>query len=441
MTFDELEQPKDFVDPLNLWIVNGKRYDLTDFLDRHPGGRRNLAWTRGRDISELFLTYHSLSTMDFEPILEKYLAEDQSQIPTRHKLITSDFYPTLAKRVGEYFKSRNMSYKMPYSTLFLRFGIVLGLWSFTVARWLQGEWWTIVVMPVLYWWSGTFAMHEGAHFAATNNTSINYALCLLGSFTGATHTWFLQHNVGHHSYTNQVGHDPDLNWFKDRQPGFRLSEKQTWKKSFEWWGLGMSLHSITSVAAMSLLLQPENLINGKIQETVTIQNFWDSWDSVEFLIGRAIVFAVSTIPVWYMPGGKAFAFVVIPWLVQGAIFFLVTQASHLSEECFDAQPGTDWAIMQCSSAVDYQCESYITDFVMIGLNNQCIHHLFPQVASVHYPELEPIYDRTCKEFGVKRIVRSSWLEQFRAVIANIGRLNSTPDPSAPTSLKSGTKMD
>merc|ERR1719506_1835467 len=44
----------------SLWTVHGKRYDLSSFMDRHPGGPEALALGRGRDCTVLFETYHSL---------------------------------------------------------------------------------------------------------------------------------------------------------------------------------------------------------------------------------------------------------------------------------------------------------------------------------------------------------------------------------------------
>ena len=37
------------------------RYDLSSFMDRHPGGPEALALGRGRDCTVLFETYHSLA--------------------------------------------------------------------------------------------------------------------------------------------------------------------------------------------------------------------------------------------------------------------------------------------------------------------------------------------------------------------------------------------
>ncbi|EST07701.1 Cytochrome b5-like heme/steroid binding domain protein [Kalmanozyma brasiliensis GHG001] len=50
-------------------VVEGKVYDVTKFLDDHPGGKKILLKNCGKDSTEAFWTYHS------EKILEKVAAE------------------------------------------------------------------------------------------------------------------------------------------------------------------------------------------------------------------------------------------------------------------------------------------------------------------------------------------------------------------------------
>ncbi|KAI8620412.1 acyl-CoA dehydrogenase/oxidase [Chytriomyces sp. MP71] len=48
-------------------VINGKVYDLTEFIDAHPGGKRILLPVLGKDASEVFKLYHSVPT-----VLHKY---------------------------------------------------------------------------------------------------------------------------------------------------------------------------------------------------------------------------------------------------------------------------------------------------------------------------------------------------------------------------------
>ena len=66
--------PERSVQLRGLWSIDGKAYDLTPFLDRHPGGRRVLELARGeRDCTPSFESYHALADLDsIRKMLAKY---------------------------------------------------------------------------------------------------------------------------------------------------------------------------------------------------------------------------------------------------------------------------------------------------------------------------------------------------------------------------------
>ncbi|KAJ1497237.1 hypothetical protein HMI55_005619, partial [Coelomomyces lativittatus] len=52
-------------DERSAWIaIRGKVYDVTRFLQYHPGGRETLLFGAGRDATQVFETYHSLCIKD-----------------------------------------------------------------------------------------------------------------------------------------------------------------------------------------------------------------------------------------------------------------------------------------------------------------------------------------------------------------------------------------
>ena len=58
----------------SLWNLYGKQYDLTSFLEKHPGGKDVLLRTIGeKDSTVLFETYHAFSKKaDIVQWLQKY---------------------------------------------------------------------------------------------------------------------------------------------------------------------------------------------------------------------------------------------------------------------------------------------------------------------------------------------------------------------------------
>ena len=59
----------------HLWTIHNKRYDLSDFVAKHPGGESAILLGRGRNCTILFETYHSLTrsgTARIAKMLEQY---------------------------------------------------------------------------------------------------------------------------------------------------------------------------------------------------------------------------------------------------------------------------------------------------------------------------------------------------------------------------------
>lgn len=57
--------------PKSTWVVDNKYYDLTSFVNKHPGGSRWLSSTQGHDITELFHIHH-LDYSKAKTVLDKY---------------------------------------------------------------------------------------------------------------------------------------------------------------------------------------------------------------------------------------------------------------------------------------------------------------------------------------------------------------------------------
>ena len=58
-------------DPKNYWYIHGKYYNLTNYMEKHPGGKFILEKTKGQgDLSALYESYHAFSNIDN---IDKYL--------------------------------------------------------------------------------------------------------------------------------------------------------------------------------------------------------------------------------------------------------------------------------------------------------------------------------------------------------------------------------
>lgn len=80
----------------DLWTIHGQQYDLSDFVDHHPGGKESILLGRGRDCTSMFESYHPF-TNAHRAVLKKYQKHNTSPC-----IASSDwdpFYSVLKTRV------------------------------------------------------------------------------------------------------------------------------------------------------------------------------------------------------------------------------------------------------------------------------------------------------------------------------------------------------
>ena len=95
------------------WVyLNEDVFDVTKFLDRHPGGRDMLLLMAGRDITDLFQTYHPFTEKP-KQILQKFKI-GKLKGPSEFGTFTPDsgFYKECQQQVGKYFQDNNLDYKV-----------------------------------------------------------------------------------------------------------------------------------------------------------------------------------------------------------------------------------------------------------------------------------------------------------------------------------------
>ena len=126
---------------------------------------------------------------------------------------------------------------------------------------------------------------------------------------------------------------------------------------------------------------------------------------------------------------------VVLHLVAGLILSVVFQLAHVVEDATFPLPDekgnieTEWAIHQMQTTANFARNNWLITFYVGGLNYQVIHHLFPRICHIHYPKIEPIIEKTAKEFGVPYIYNKTFLSAFRShvrVLNKLGRNEISP---------------
>ena len=200
------------------WVINkGLVYDVTCFIDSHPGGRHLLLLCAGRDITDLFIPYH-WNTSTPSLVLKKYLIGKVINHEFPSFKPDSGFYSTLSKRVHQHFVETNQDPKDMRASVsrlipMIALAMVCYHLQFFTDLYLPGKYLFAILYGVLQALPLLHSMHDACHSAISHSPNIWYSIShfTMDVFAGASiNSWMHQHFLSHHVYTNVSELDSDL---------------------------------------------------------------------------------------------------------------------------------------------------------------------------------------------------------------------------------------
>eukprot|EP00906_Rhabdomonas_costata_P030345 RCo042881 len=434
-TLKELEQ---HCTEKDCWLaVDGKVYDLTSFVSRHPGGRDFLLLGAGRDATQLVQTYHPFTKAPYEVLKKYYVADFVSDEVFNGPEKYRSFYSTVAERVDKYFRENKVDHKWS-NELVLRAAVIYGscIGGFALANLVDlGPWrWLFAAIhglgQALF---GLQIMHDSSHCSLTHKPWVwRWIGVSWDIVTGASfYSWLQQHTIGHHIFTNIRGMDPDIgDKHADQRELRRISRGQ---KFFSYYRLqhlysGLLYPFLAIKYRIGDLSINTKLYNGPIR--VNPSPFWFNTfvaGKLSFLLFRvglpAVLSPLSTLDL-------LLTFLATE-LLTGAWLAFNFQVSHVAHELvfFDEEKkdyrACDWAVMQVVTSQDYSHGNRIWTYLCGALNYQIVHHLFPTVNQTHYAKIAPIVMKTCAEYGIPYKVQPGF---FSAMKSHFGYLAHMSDP-------------
>jgi linoleoyl-CoA desaturase len=280
---------------------------------------------------------------------------------------------------------------------------------------------------------GMSVMHDANHGAYSSNKTVNYLMAhVLNLLGGSTVNWKLQHNILHHTYTNVVHMDDDI----EDKLMLRFSPHTTvkqvhrfqWVYAFFFYGLS-TLYWVVAKDFVQYVKYRKNGVNaGSAAEN-------------RLMLARIITlkliyfFVVLAVPVvfFHIPFLQVLAGFLLMHFVAGFILTLIFQLAHAVEGTSHPLPNSngiienDWAIHQLNTTANFSRHNKWLSWYVGGLNFQVEHHLFPRISHVHYPALSNIVKSTAEEFGIPYLENKTFSEAMKAHINFLRRLGRLPD--------------
>jgi len=366
------------LDP-NLWYIHGNSYDLSPYVDKHPGGRLAILSGRGRDCTALFESYHPWSDRH-----RKVLGSFGPAPPP-----PDPFYEELKAKVREAYPGGSAETKMRTRTICC----LSALWCLMIYLFFCVKTpLSCAVAGVIMATVGTRLAHEGGHYQLSSNEWANRLALFLGYFvTGPSMGWHYRHVISHHAHTNQE-EDVDVAyiWIADLLPG---------------WLKVLTLPGVAVGAPIEL--GPKSLIELLVLRSV-------HGHRVDWRVGQVLPEAVVWLLVHFWAGPSLLCYVCM-WLTCGAIFVPCSQVAHAILYP-DPQQHQSWAKMQIAESCDFATDSEFWFHAAFGLTTQIEHHLFPGIGHHCYDRIRLITRAVCEKHGVthhdlpaRKAFRALWL--------------------------------
>ena len=191
--------------------IHNKYYDLTDF--KHPGGELALGCIDNRDGTELFESHHLFSRKNTLAILSSYEMKPApiDTIPSsdvydwelsKNSAFTKELQEGARKILGQ-------DIKITWQRIFESI-VLLAIAVSQIKAYIDGHYYALFTMPVTFWIWSVNVYHDASHFSLSKNWKINKIAMDIGFMFSTPYAWMHQHVIGHHSFPNIEGKDPDL---------------------------------------------------------------------------------------------------------------------------------------------------------------------------------------------------------------------------------------
>jgi linoleoyl-CoA desaturase len=253
--------------------------------------------------------------------------------------------------------------------------------------------------------------HDGGHKAYSNHKWVNRIMAMsLDLVGGSSYMWDWKHNSIHHTYPNIDGQDDDIN--VGILGRLAPNQKRYWFHRMQ----SIYLWVLYGLLAIKWHLYDDfyNLAVGRIGEHKVPRP--RGMDLVGFIAGKLVFFSWAfIIPMLLHPVLAVLGVYLLAAFISGVVLSVVFQLAHCVEDADFPVPdeqgkmGTDWAVHQVQTTVDFSRRNPVLSWFLGGLNFQVEHHLFHRICHIHYPALSKLVEKTCEEFGIRYAANKSFL--------------------------------
>lgn len=370
-------------------IFENKTYDITDWLDNHPGGKNILLRFENRDITDEYYAFHN-----FKPyyILKKSLhtIDDQST------LIQKDF-----RLLREVFQERGYFKKEEVDIIpFLFFLLFIFLLENLILK---------AVCLALFWQQIAFIGHDMGHLGKSTKSLIFSNL-----LTGIGMSWWRNSHNMHHVLPNSLHEDPDIAHLPFLALDSRMCDQYEKHLTcgFFFRGFLAKWIFLPYQKYWFYILMAFSRHNLYVQTCIYLYWEWKKVGKMEKLMQLGFFSWYWLLLLQFEDWPNRFLFHFLTHALAGFLNLQIT-LSHFSRPI---NLGTDdFYSRNISATQDIHCLP-LWDWLHGGLQFQTTHHLFPTMGRKYLREATPFVVALCQKHDLP-YKKVTFMEANRAILA------------------------
>ncbi|XP_062535313.1 cytochrome b5-related protein-like isoform X2 [Armigeres subalbatus] len=363
-----------------LWRIHDSLYDLTEFINLHPGGADWITCTKGTDITEAFEVHHIGGRA--EQLLPKYRVR-AAEAPrfVRFTFDDSGFYRTLKRRVQAKLatidkRAARTSEVILDSLLCASF--ILACVAINRHSYLLGALCGLFVAWTMIGAHNFFHRKDNWRMLAFNLAFFSYR------------EWRVAHAISHHLFPNSLL-DLEISLFEPWLCWLPSSARKNLLQRFGSWVYGPIVY-----AAMFIFEFGKRWL----------EMMWTRKSSFH---ADDAIFILLPLTMW-MTSNTCFLIVLKMWflivLVASFVFGAIgVNAAHHHPEIVhsgDLIPADiDFGVYQLASIIDRADVRGSHFRVLVSFGDHSLHHLFPTLDHGILSQLYPVFYETCAEFQLE----------------------------------------
>nr|AOG21008.1 delta6 desaturase [Thraustochytrium sp. ATCC 26185] len=393
------------------WVlIDNVEYDVTNFMRRHPGGsviKYGLANT-GADATEMYKAFHLRSRK--ANLILKTLPKREPQCKIQPgQSVSEDSKEGEINRAFVKFEEGLKAegfFETSMTHVALRVAELAALFCLGLLAFSKGYTVTGVLLHGLFGGRCGWVQHEAGHGSFVNSVWLGHRIqhIFIGFGLGTSgHLWRVMHNK-HHSATQKVGHDLDIDtapvvsFFKTavEKSKFRTPMVPLWARAQAFTFLPLT----SGVFVMGFwlgFLHPRHVVRNGL------------WEEALWMLSSHIVrtWLVQLCTGWSLTSSYLIGYWAAMW-VSGMYLFGHFSLSHTHKDVVERDVHKSWLRYALEHTVDIDPGFWPVDWIMGYLNCQVIHHLWPQMPQFHQPEVSRRLTAFCEEHGLEYDKISYW---------------------------------